>query len=490
MKPAKFGFGTYRVNTKNEEHYKSLYRAIAGGISLIDTSSNYNGGWSEVLIGNVLSDLLNENKIKRDNITLVTKGGYIQGENYKEALSSKKNGYIFEDVVEYAEGLWHCIHPDFLNSQIAIQMNRLFPNSKERYIDVYLLHNPEYFLGWAYNSNQITSDNDIKTEFYSRIKKAFEFLEEKVKAGVIRYYGISSNTFPANSNKYDFVSLERVLYIAENISSDHHFKYIEFPFNLIESGAYFEKNQMSDNKTLLEYARRKKITTIVNRPLNCMTNKGVLRLVDYKAKEYKPEDLKKQIIFIANLEDEFKNEILPKSELETEEIRKLQKILILGLRLSENWNKFSSIEYFNDLVENYFLPRLEFLKQYFTIHRVSENISDYLDNYIRCINLLIDRIGEYYKGLANERNLFINNTLDLFCDSKQKNLSLAQKVLLLLRSVEGIDYILVGARKEKYTEEILQLQNEFPTDRISNYSKVMQRIKDDLIRENITKAEI
>ena len=78
MRPAKFGFGTYRVNTKNEEHYKSLYRAITGGISLIDTSSNYNGGWSEVLIGNVLSDLINENKIKRDNITLITKGGYIQ----------------------------------------------------------------------------------------------------------------------------------------------------------------------------------------------------------------------------------------------------------------------------------------------------------------------------------------------------------------------------------------------------------------------------
>jgi len=62
--------------------------------------------------------------------------------------------------------------------------------------------------------------------------------------------------------------------------------------------------------------------------------------------------------------------------------------------------------------------------------------------------------------------------------------------LLLIRSVDGVDYVLTGARKEKYIEEILRIQNDFASNRIGNYSKILKRIKEQMVKENISKAEL
>src|SRR5437868_5079287 len=68
------GFGAYRVDYRVKEHSDSLEYAILNGINLIDTSANYSDGGSEILIGNTIEKLVNERKIKRDEIVIVTKG--------------------------------------------------------------------------------------------------------------------------------------------------------------------------------------------------------------------------------------------------------------------------------------------------------------------------------------------------------------------------------------------------------------------------------
>jgi hypothetical protein len=146
---ANIGFGCYRIDNTIGEHYDALAKALTEGIDLIDTSSNYADGRSELLVGRVLSDLISADKIKREDITLVTKAGYIQGQNFKLAAKLKEEGKPFTEVVELQDGLWHCISPDFLEDQITRQLERL----KTDYIDVYLLHNPEYYLDWAKESN-------------------------------------------------------------------------------------------------------------------------------------------------------------------------------------------------------------------------------------------------------------------------------------------------------------------------------------------------
>jgi aryl-alcohol dehydrogenase-like predicted oxidoreductase len=59
------GFGAYRVDYRVQEHFDTLKYAIENGINLIDTSSNYSDGGSEVLIGRVLKSLIDENTLQR-----------------------------------------------------------------------------------------------------------------------------------------------------------------------------------------------------------------------------------------------------------------------------------------------------------------------------------------------------------------------------------------------------------------------------------------
>lgn len=75
------GFGCYRINELVEEHRQSLSKALLAGVNVIDTSANYADGGSESLIGNVIAELTASGNIERKNITLITKGGYIQGKN-------------------------------------------------------------------------------------------------------------------------------------------------------------------------------------------------------------------------------------------------------------------------------------------------------------------------------------------------------------------------------------------------------------------------
>ena len=83
------GFGSYRIDNRIEEHFNSLKKAIDSGITTIDTSANYSDGRSEILIGNILNDLVENGSMKREDFFLITKGGYMQGNNYNFALKKK-----------------------------------------------------------------------------------------------------------------------------------------------------------------------------------------------------------------------------------------------------------------------------------------------------------------------------------------------------------------------------------------------------------------
>ncbi|MGZ3808966.1 MAG: aldo/keto reductase, partial [Bacteriovorax sp.] len=113
------GFGSYRISIRSKEHREALTLALKSGCSLIDTSANYTNGESEELIGSVLSEH------PEWSPQVVTKAGYIQGDNLKiiEELNSK--GEAIDDLVDLGENLKHSIHPDFLKNQIDHSLRRL-----------------------------------------------------------------------------------------------------------------------------------------------------------------------------------------------------------------------------------------------------------------------------------------------------------------------------------------------------------------------------
>lgn len=184
------GFGSYRIAAGQKHHEQALRQALQSGINLIDTSSNYGDGDSERLVGRMLAELIDADELKREQVVVVSKVGYLQGFNYALAQQRKQAGRPFPNLVKYADGLDHCIHPDFLDDQLTRSLERLNLET----LDVYLLHNPEYYLSWA-QRRPIPLDEARQT-YYQRIRLAFDFLEQAVADGRIQSYGISSNTFP------------------------------------------------------------------------------------------------------------------------------------------------------------------------------------------------------------------------------------------------------------------------------------------------------
>ena len=61
--------------------------------------------------------------------------------------------------------------------------------------------------------------------------------ETEVAQGYIRYYGVSSNTLPNPTAQGTTTDLRRLLAVAREVAADHHFKLIQFPYNLLEDGA-------------------------------------------------------------------------------------------------------------------------------------------------------------------------------------------------------------------------------------------------------------
>src|SRR5512139_1102361 len=244
------GFGCYRVDVSVETHRQALTKALLEGINLIDTSANYADGGSEALVGKVLGELIGSDKLGREEVVVVTKGGYLQGENYGISQERKRQGKPVPDLVLYGEGIEHCIHPEFLEDQIGRSLERLNLET----IDVYLLHNPEYYLGSAAKAG--LSLEAARREYYRRIELALRHLEIEVARGRIKFYGISSNTFPSPDSDHQFTSLETVWEIAESVSPAHHFRVIQLPMNLLETGGVTEKNQ-SGGRSVIQFARDK-----------------------------------------------------------------------------------------------------------------------------------------------------------------------------------------------------------------------------------------
>ena len=119
---SRLGFGTYRVDTKEPEHRDALKKALREGVNLIDTSTNYMDGDSERLVGSVLGELIKSGELTREEVIVVSKIGYVQGDNLKQAEARERAGRPYPDMVKYGEGIWHCIHPEYLADQLTLSL--------------------------------------------------------------------------------------------------------------------------------------------------------------------------------------------------------------------------------------------------------------------------------------------------------------------------------------------------------------------------------
>jgi aryl-alcohol dehydrogenase-like predicted oxidoreductase len=269
------GFGTYRVGFSpglGHPHCReALEYALGRGVNLIDTSTNYGNGQSELLIGQTLASLVSSGTLARDNVVIVSKAGYVQGNTLEFVQQREREGRPFDAMFKFGSELWYCLDPEFIVDQLNRARGRLSVDC----LDVFLIHNPEYMLK-AFDHNNIPPEQ-AREAFYSQLHKCFVALEEEVSAGRIRAYGVSSNTLGATSDDPTSVSLQRLLDVAQKAKQNHSFKVAQCPLNWIEVNA-IAVEAADDQDNTLTLAKRNGVGILSNRPFNAMHDGGLIRL--------------------------------------------------------------------------------------------------------------------------------------------------------------------------------------------------------------------
>lgn len=257
------GLGTYLGEPTAE--YDALYsdaitRAVELGINVIDSAINYRHQRSERAIGQALASMIKADHLKRDEIFLATKGGFLTFDADEPADPSAyfKEKFLDTGLIrpdDVAAGC-HVMSPKYLENQIEASRANLGVET----IDLYYVHNPE------------TQLSEVgREEFNLRLEAAFATLEYAVAAGKLRWYGTATwNAYRVGTESRDAMSLEDVLRVAAKAGGkNHHFRAIQLPFNIAMPEALLAKTQRLDGDRVpaLQVARARGLAVFASASL-------------------------------------------------------------------------------------------------------------------------------------------------------------------------------------------------------------------------------
>jgi len=448
---SRIGFGGYRIDDETPAHREALAHALGSGCNLVDTSSNYTDGGSERLIGEVLGEMAASGEIAREQIVVVSKVGYVQGRNLELARERERSGSPFPEMVKYAEGIWHCLHPEFLKDQIERSRGRLGLGT----IDVMLLHNPEYFLSDA----ERRGEGDLterRQEFHRRLREAFACLEAEVEVGRIRCYGVSSNTCTAPAGEPEATSLSDMLEAAREAGGEHHrFRVLQFPLNLLEGGGVVEPNQ-GPGRSVLQCASDRRIAVLVNRPLNAMDGQDLLRLADLPEAE-PAATLDEGLRTVSRLEDEFRREIAPRAGVAGPG-SEVEDPFQWGHLLGQLAPQLRGLPHWEHLEDAVIAPRLGMALRSLD-SRIPEGSGEewhgWRGRYLAALGALLQDLRAEATRRSRSRFAPITTLLDPLMPAERRREGLARKALWTLASTPGVSAVLVGMRRRQYVDDAL-----------------------------------
>ncbi len=446
---SRIGFGGYRIHDRSPQHREALRLALRSGVNLIDTSTNYTGGASERIVGSVLRELIDRGELRREEVIVVSKIGYVQGTTLELAVERERQGQPFPEVVKYEDGLWHCIHPQFLADELQRSLDRLELDT----LDFCLLHNPEYFLANAARGG--TALESARSEFYRRVGEAFTYLESQVAEGRLTGYGVSSNTVISPAEDADATSLDLLLGAARQAAGEqHHFHLLQLPLNLLEAGAVFERNSGADRqRTVLEAAASQGIGVLANRPLNAFFAGTLQRLADVTPEETNI-DFDEQLGRVADLELSFQTEIAPELSavpgapepadyFRMAELLSEVQPLISGLA---GWSQIEAqIHYAVGALASSLDSRLD--------GEIAARWIDWRERYFGELNELLRELRRQAAERSQERAASLSAAIDPHLPAERRSESLSRKALWTVMSTPGVTCVLNGMRTPAFVTD-------------------------------------
>lgn len=258
------GLGTYLGDPSDavdQRYMAAIERALALGCNHLDTAVNYRFQRSERLLGRALRAAIKRGDVRRDEVIVSTKGGFVP---FEGGLPSDPRRWVYDKYIEpglahaneFAATYQHCLAPDFLDAMIELSCENLGLET----IDIYYLHNPE--------TQRISNTRET---FRRRMLDAFECLEEAVSAGAIMAYGTATWTaYRSPPDAPDHVSLTELVGLAYQVAGEgNHFRYIQMPYNLVMTEAFALQNQQVGDEFLspIEAAERLGLTVMISATL-------------------------------------------------------------------------------------------------------------------------------------------------------------------------------------------------------------------------------
>lgn len=218
------GLGTY-LGEPDEETDRAYGEAVrlapTLGCNLIDSAINYRGQFSERVIGGAMADLVSSGVIRRDEVVVCTKGGYLSFDGPPtDARAWVRETFIDTGIIDWPDIVaYNVMHPAYIRHQIEASRTNLGLSC----LDVYYLHNPESQLQGLSQADAL-----------ARIGACFEELERAVSAGHIGVYGVATwDGFRVDPSKPGALSMEALVRAAREAGGDgHHFRVVQLPFNL------------------------------------------------------------------------------------------------------------------------------------------------------------------------------------------------------------------------------------------------------------------
>ncbi|WP_457626731.1 aldo/keto reductase [Persephonella sp.] len=257
FKLSEIGIGTYLGNPDEQtdkSYRETIIEGVKKGITVIDTALNYRNMRSEKVIGEALEEF------NRNEVVISTKGGYVAVPYY---IDKDPTQWFKEELVKTG-----IVHPSEITQTgniltekyINWAFEKSLENLKTDRIDVYFVHNPE---------DQLLKFG--REEFYSKLQGVFSLLENKVKEGKLRYYGIATwNGLRVPPESKQYLNLGDIHRIALSAGGEnHHFRFIQLPYNIAMLEAFSLKNQTINGEPVstLEAARKLGLYTYISAPL-------------------------------------------------------------------------------------------------------------------------------------------------------------------------------------------------------------------------------
>ena len=258
------GIGTYLgdPDARTDELVSAAVKqSILSGVNVVDTAINYRSQKAERSVGKAISELIQENKINRDQIFVSTKNGYVTNDADVQLgfWEYVKQEYTEKGVVKEGDitSGYHCMTPTYLSDQL----DRSLKNLDLECVDLMYLHNAV--------EGQIKDVS--KEQFLKNLQSVFELYEQKRDEGKIKFYGMATwECFRVPTDNPQYLSLEDTVNMAKKVGGENHgFKFIQLPFNLYYDQALLGKTQTIQNNpvSVLESATRLDIGVFTSVPL-------------------------------------------------------------------------------------------------------------------------------------------------------------------------------------------------------------------------------